>query len=116
MYAETTALENGSLSVRLNKQLVEDGVVIWSEPHRVVIEPGQDVDAVMQCVFDNLSDGVPLKDGQVASFPVEDDTPKARVKAIAAVEHTPERVQKFQKDKADREARQRGIAAARRLA
>lgn len=115
VYESTEALEDGSLQVKLRKEIVEDGRVIWSEPHRTVIHPGDDVDAVMDGVMAHLAAGVTLKSGDTVAFTAQAEA-TLRVKALAAVEHTPQRVAKFKADKKAREDRERGIAAARRIA
>lgn len=60
-------LELGQIQVRTTQRIIEDGVVIAEQHHRHVVVPGDD-------------------------FSGED----SRVQAIAAVEHTPERVQAYQ--------------------
>lgn len=92
VFSDTRVLADGTLEVRLEKQIVEDGVPILRHPHRVVIHPGDDADAIMAGIFAHLAEGVSLKQGEPPiKFPVADDSAQ-RVKAIAVVEHTPERV------------------------
>lgn len=114
VYESTKALEDGTLLVKLRKEIVENGKVLWSEPHRTSIQPGEDVAKAMEGVTANLASGVMLKTGDVVAFPVA-DTSADRVKALAAVEHTPERVTKFKADKKEREDRERAIRTARAI-
>lgn len=45
---------NGSVGVKLMKQVEEDGEVLFSEPHRTEILQGGDVDAQMDVVNQHL--------------------------------------------------------------
>lgn len=105
VFADTRILADGTLEVRLDKQIVEDGKVIWREPHRTTIQPGEDADAVMAGVLAHLGSGVALAGGDVVPFPVADKSAD-RVKAIAAVEHTPAVVARW-KEKREKEERER---------
>ena len=106
-FGDTKVLADGTLEVRLEKQLVEDGAVIWKHPHRVVIHPGEDADAILAGVAAHLAHGVAITPGgPLVKYPMDAEV-SPRVKATVDTEHTQERVAKFQKDKAEREARQR---------
>lgn len=84
--SQTEVLQSGVLQLRLEKQIVEDGKVIAREPHRLIAEPGQDLDAI----FD---DG----DQSLASlgYPEAEPESRSRAKRLATVEHTPEVVAAF---------------------
>jgi hypothetical protein len=78
--------EAGTIQVRLEKQVVEDGVVLSKEYHRTVVAPGESAADVIAEVNRHLKDTkhAELEDHEVA-----------RVQRIAAVEHRPAVVAAF---------------------
>ena len=80
---------NGTLQVRLDKQVVEDDAVLSREYHRTVVEPGVKVDDQMAAVNQHLA---------AMGWPAADEAHVERIRRIAKVEHTAEVV------KAHREA------------
>lgn len=98
-FSQLEVTESGAIQVRLEKQLVENGKVLAREYHRTVIEPGTDTDAQMAAVNAHLG---------AMGYPPAEAEAVERVKRIVAVEHTPERVQKFRDERARLEAELRG--------
>lgn len=76
---------SGELQVRLLKQVIE-GAVSVSEPHRLIIEPGEDIDARVADVNSHLDQ---------LGFPAIDEASVARIKRLAAVEHPAPVVEAF---------------------
>lgn len=72
---------NGILQIRLEAQIVDDGAVLASHPHRTSIEPGVPVDRQMDAVNSGLAG---------LGYPGLDRAGRERIKRIAGVEHTPE--------------------------
>lgn len=83
---DVTVTEAGTLEVRMEKQVVEDGVVISKEYHRTTVAP--DTDAGDQMAVVNLH----LK--AMGCVKVEDHEID-RVKRFAQIAHTPEVVVAF---------------------
>ena len=50
-----TFCADGSIEVRMQKRVVGDGVVVWQEPHRTVIDPFVSVDDQMAPVAQHLA-------------------------------------------------------------
>lgn len=74
------ATRSGILFLKLQKQIVEDGRVLGSEPHRTPIEPGVSLDAQMRAVNAHL-----LQMGYAAVEPAEVE----RARRLVDAEHTP---------------------------
>lgn len=79
-------LADGTVQVRFQKQIVEDGNVIFAEPHRTIFPPGSDVDRQMMAV--NL-------DLEAMGFPPVYDYPT--LSAHVALAHTKETVAAYRK-------------------
>jgi hypothetical protein len=77
--------ENGTIQVRIAKQVVDAGEVISSQWHRCALEPGQSVDDMISAVDANLT--------QMGYGPVVD---WSGVRATVAAEHTPEVIKAYQ--------------------
>jgi len=77
--------ENGTVQVRIAKKVVDAGEVVASSWHRCALEPGQNVDDMISAVDADLT-----KQGY---GPVVD---WSSVKALVALEHTPEIIQTYQ--------------------
>lgn len=82
---ERSVSDDGVISIRIAKQVVDGGEILAEQPHRIIIAPGQDVDGVITDVDENLT--------QMGYGPVVNWT---GVRALAAAEHTPEVVQAYQ--------------------
>lgn len=82
--AECTAI--GTLQIRLEKQMVENGVVLAKGYHRTVIEPGDDVDAQIARVNAHLV--------LMGCQPIDAEA-VTRIKRLATAEHTADRVTAF---------------------
>lgn len=79
---------SGTVMLRLEKLLIEDGVVISSQYHRTSFEPGDDVDAQMRRVNAHL-----------LQMKAEPCTDYQGLKAHVAIAHTPERIAAFRKNR-----------------
>jgi len=77
--------ENGTIQIRIAKQVVDAGEVISSLWHRCSVVPGEDVESVIANVDDHMA--------QMGYGPVVD---WSGVRALVASEHTPEVVQAYQ--------------------
>lgn len=82
---EVTA--NGTIQVRISKQVIDDGEIISSEWHRTAFAPGDDFEGTISRVNAHL---VQMKYGAVST----DEWDKVR--AMIAVEQTPEVIQAYQ--------------------
>jgi hypothetical protein len=80
---------SGHVQVRLALLLVEDGVEISSRWHRVVVEPGGDVDAAIAAVNADITKRETLK-----APPVETDKVPL-LKGICKLAHSPEVVKQY---------------------
>lgn len=78
-------LENGTLQVRIAKQVIDAGEVVASSWHRCAFTPGCDVEGTISAVDIDLT-----KQGY---GPVQD---WSSVKALVALEHTPEVTKTYQ--------------------
>ena len=83
---------DGTVQVRLDKQLVKDGKVVGSGWHRCVFEPGADVDAVADAVNAHLT--------EMGETPVE-ASEWGRVKRVAVIEHSEDVVMAHRQKKAE---------------
>lgn len=98
-----TILDTGRIEVRFAKQVIDDdGSVLANEWHRVAIEPGVDVDAIMAVVNEHL--------GLLKCEPVCVDG-IAQIKTYADLAHTPEAVAAFQEKQAAEEKARRVLSA-----
>lgn len=70
---------NGTLQIRLDKQVVEDDAVLSREYHRTVLEPGIKVDDQVGAVNAHLF---------LMGWPPIDEATVERIRRIAKVEHT----------------------------
>jgi hypothetical protein len=86
---ETTAV--GVVQLRFRKEIVEDGRVIGFEYHRTTLEPGIPLPAQMAAVNEHL--------GRMGWPAVAD---MSRAQRIVDVEHTPERVAQFKREREER--------------
>lgn len=77
--------ENGTIQIRIAKQVVDAGEVISSLWHRTSIAPGDDAEATIASVDAHLTQ---MGYGPVANW--------QGVRALVASEHTPEVVQAYQ--------------------
>jgi hypothetical protein len=100
---------DGTIQVRLDKQVVEDDNVLSREYHRTVLPPGTKVDQQMGLVNAHLA--------QMGWPPVETEA-HSRIKRIVNVEHTAgvkkayqERLEAERKALADEEERQAALLA-----
>lgn len=101
--SQMEVLPNGTVQLRLEKQIVENGQILARpEYHRTSFEPGDDVDEQMARVNAHL-----VQMGAAAAA----EEVAQRVKRITAVEHTTEVVQKHRERVA---AAQRELAAGRK--
>jgi hypothetical protein len=98
---------DGTIQVRLDKQVVEDDNVLSREYHRTVLPPGIEVDQQMALVNAHLE--------QMGWPPVETEA-LSRIKRIVGVEHTSgvkrayqERLEAERKALADEEERQAAL-------
>ncbi len=73
----------GRVQVRLSKQVVLNGRVLLSEPHRVAMDPGADVAATMATVNAHLA-------SMETPWPAVSDKDIASIAAQASVAWTPE--------------------------
>lgn len=87
VYSQIEILENGVLQVRLDKQIVDNGQVIWSQPHRTIVEPGINAEAQMAEVTRHLTEQM--------GYPAVPVDVVERVRRVAAVEHTPDVITRF---------------------
>lgn len=86
----------GLIFVKLTKQIVEDGRVIASEPHRFPVEPGESIDAAIAA--QNAALGAQL------GYPEVDSRDLPRLRRAVEMEHTPEVVEAFATFRAARAA------------
>jgi len=100
---------DGTIQVRLEKQVVEDDVVLSREYHRTVITPLTKVDSQFAAVNSHLAE---------MGWPPVDQAAVARLRKIAGVEHTPgvkkmhrERIEAADKAQREEEERQAAILA-----
>lgn len=77
--------ENGTIQIRIAKQVVDDGEVVASSWHRFVLAPGDDTEAMISAVDADLT-----KQGY---GPVQN---WSTVRATVAAEHTPEVIKAYQ--------------------
>ena len=77
--------ENGTIQVRIAKQVVDDGEVVASSWHRFVLAPGDDTEAMISAVDADLTN---QGYGPVVDW--------SGVRATVAAEHTPEVIQAYQ--------------------
>lgn len=98
-FSQIEVTESGVLQVRLEKQMIENGEVIFAQYHRTVIEPGVDPDAQFDEVNAHL---------EQMGYPPAQAEAVERIRKLVAVEHTPERVKKFREERSRREAELRG--------
>lgn len=77
---------DGTIFLRIEKQIVKGDRVMSREPHRVPVEPGQSLEDVMKIVNADL---------EAQGFEVPTDAELARAKRIIEQEHTPEVVTAF---------------------
>jgi colicin import membrane protein len=80
---------DGTLQIRLAKQVVDGDEVFASDYHRTAIPPGHSVDDQMNAVDADLINN--------HGFPALDKAERDRIKAHAKVAHTPDAVQAYRK-------------------
>lgn len=90
-FSGVTVTEAGHLEIRVEKQIVEDGVVLQHEYHRTSVECGGDLDAQLAEVNRHL---VSMKCAPISVSDI------VRIKNIAQADWTPARVAKWQVEKA----------------
>ena len=79
-------LPNGTIQVRLSKQVLDNDVTIASEYHRFVLEPGANLNDIMSNINTHLAQ---------MGWPACRAADVARVRAVAGLEHTPAAILAF---------------------
>ncbi len=83
-------VSDGSLQIRIAKQIIENESVIHTQWHRVRIEPGSNVDEQMELINSNLK---MLGENSVSELEIK------TIKSISALVHTEELVNKYRENK-----------------
>ena len=86
VFSQLEVLQDGTLQLRLDKQVVDGESVLSHEYHRTSIPPGTSVDMQMDAVEVHLAQ---------MGWPAVGDQARARVLRVAAVEHSPEKVRAY---------------------
>lgn len=109
VYSQVEITDLGILQIRFEKQVVgDDGNVMARQYHRLTLDPGENLDEKMAHVNRHL---------EQMGFPPTEVAAVERVRAVVAVEHTPQRIAKFRTDQeAAAAARVKGIAFAKNIA
>lgn len=82
---ERSISNDGIISVRVAKQVVDGGEILAEQPHRVVIAPGEDIESVIANADNHLTQ---MGYGPVVNW--------QSVRALVTSEHTPEVVAAYQ--------------------
>jgi hypothetical protein len=94
-FSQLEVTVNGTVQLRLAKQIVVNGSILSQEWHRTAFPPGGDVDARVALVNDHL--------GKMGYGPISsEDT--ARIKSLIAAAHTPDIVTAYQEQVAAEQA------------
>jgi hypothetical protein len=100
VFVQMECTASGEAFIKFDKQIVDGEKVVASRFHRIAVEPGQSLDAVLADVHQHISTE------EMGGYPPLSAADVSRVRAVIDVDHTPERIATFRarRQKAEAEA------------